>query len=129
MFTARNVVDIRRPVADVFAFVVDPINIPRWRTNTVEVLEYDPPVGVGSTYTIVERSMGRRQAGQRVMEFEPNRLIVIETTSGSLRPVQRFVFEAMPDGGTRYDASLEVTITGLMRLFEPLMRGMIQKTM
>lgn len=129
MFIAHNIVTINCPVGEVFAYVANPSNIPRWRTNTVEVLDVRLPIGVGSTYTLIEQAMGRRLAGQRVCEFEPNRLIVIETTSGTLRPVQRFTFEATSTGGTVYDARLDVTTSGIMRLLEPFMRGTIQKTM
>ena len=37
--------------------------------------------------------MGRKEFGQRVTEFVPNQRYIVETTSGSIRPVQRFMFE------------------------------------
>lgn len=130
MFVAENEVIIDRPVSDVFAYATDPLRIPRWRPNVLEVIGYTAPTGVGTTYELAEKLMGRRQQfGQRVTAFEADNLEVIETTSGAVRPVQRFTFEATADGGTRYHARLEVQTLGIMRIFEPLMKGQVKKTM
>jgi uncharacterized protein YndB with AHSA1/START domain len=129
MFVAENTIAIQRPPAEVFAYATDPLKIAEWRSNVLEVIGYDPPVRQGTTYELAERLMGRQQFGQRVVTYEPNRLAVIETTSGSMRPLQQFSFEPTADGGTRYTARLEVHTSGIMRLFEPLMRGRVRKTM
>ncbi len=130
MFVAENEVIIHKPVEEVFAYATDPNRLSRWRPSVLEVIGYTPPVGVGATYELAEKLMGRRQQfGQRVTAHEPNRLQVVETTSGSVRPTQRFTFEPISDGRTRYAARLEVHTSGLMRLFEPLMRGKVRKTM
>ena len=129
MFTAENTVLIRRPVSEVFAYVTDPTKIAEWRTNVLEIIGYEPPLHLGSTYEIAEREMGRHQFGQHVTAYEPDRLIVTETTSGAVRPLQRYSFESTADGGTRYTARLDITTHGVMRLFEPLMRGRVRKRM
>jgi uncharacterized protein YndB with AHSA1/START domain len=129
VFTAENVVTIDRPIDDVFAFVANPHNIPRWRTNAIEAIDVELPLRAGSSYTLVESMMGRKRFGQRVVEYDPPHGIVIETTSGALRPVQHFTFAPAPGGGTTYTARLEVRGYGVMRLFEPLLRGMVRKGM
>ncbi len=129
MFTAENVVTIDRPVAEVFAYATDPTKLSEWRPNVIEVIGYQPPMQAGTSYEIAEKMMGRQQFGQRVTAYEPGRLLVIETTSGSVRPVQHFSFESMTDGGTRYTARLEIRTYGIMRIFEPLLRGRVRKTM
>lgn len=129
MFTAENTVIINRPVSEVFAYVADPTKLHEWRPNVVGIIGYNPPVRAGATYELVERMMGRHQFGQRVTAYETDRLIVIETTSGAVRPVQRYAFEPASDGGTRCDVRLDVTTSGVMRIFEPLLRGRVRKTM
>ncbi len=129
MFTGENTVIINRPVSEVFAYVADPTTLHEWRPNVVEIIGYDPPVRAGTTYELVEKLMGRQQFGQRVTAYETDRLIVIETTSGAVRPVQRYSLEPTSEGGTRCDVRLDVTTFGVMRIFEPLLRGRVRKTM
>jgi uncharacterized protein YndB with AHSA1/START domain len=129
MFTAENSITINRPPSEVFAYVADPTKLHEWRPMVLEVMGYEPPIRSGTTYVLAENLMGRKEFGQRVTAFEPDRLLEIETTSGSVRPVQRYTFEPASDGGTRYAVRLGVTTTGIIRIFEPLMRGRIRKTM
>ena len=129
MFVAENTVEIDRPVEEVFVFVTNPYNIPRWRKNAIEALQVQEPIQAGSTYVLAENYMGRKEFGQRVTEFVPNQRFVVETTSGSIRPVQRFSFEPTASGGTRYHARLEVHTRGFMRLMEPMLRGQVRKSM
>jgi uncharacterized protein YndB with AHSA1/START domain len=47
----RNTVTIRRPVEDVFAYLADFGNVPRWNHAIGSTTKTIPgPVGVGSTY-------------------------------------------------------------------------------
>lgn len=129
MFTAENAITIDRPVAEVFAYATDPIRLSEWRPNVIEVIGYQPPMHAGTSYELAEKMMGRQQFGQQVTAYEPDRLVVIETTSGSVRPIQRYDFEPTPGGGTRFITHLEIRTYGVMRIFEPLMRGRVRKTM
>jgi uncharacterized protein YndB with AHSA1/START domain len=129
MFTAENVITIQRPVAEVFAYATDPTKLHEWRPMVLEIIGYEPPLRLGTTYELAEKLMGRQQFGQRIVTYEPDRLVVIETTSGGVRPTQRFTFEPTSDGGTRYTAHLDIRTYGVMRIFEPLMRGRVRKTM
>lgn len=129
MFTVENTVEIQRPVAEVFAYASDPLKIAEWRPNVLEIIGYEPPLRAGTTYELAENMMGRKVFGQRVTDFEQDRLVVIETTSGSVRPVQRYTCEPISEGATRFTARLDVTTFGLMRLLEPLFRGQVRKRM
>jgi uncharacterized protein YndB with AHSA1/START domain len=130
MFNAEHTVTINRAPNEVFAYVSDPTRLHEWRPNVLEVIGYEPPVRAGSTYELAEKFMGRRmQVGQRVVAYEPDRHIEIETTSGSVLPRQHYSFEPTADGGTRYTVRLEMRTQGFMRIFEPLMRGQVRKMM
>lgn len=129
MFTVENTVTIDRPVAEVFAYAMDPLKIPEWRPNVLEIIGYQPPLQAGTSYEIAENMMGRKVFGQRVTEYQQDRLVVIETTSGAVRPVQRFSVEPLSEGSTRYTARLDITTHGFMRLMEPLFRGSVRKRM
>jgi len=129
MFTVENTVTIDRPVAEVFAYAMDPLKIAEWRPNVLEIIGYEPPLRAGTTYEIAESMMGRKVFGQHVTEYEQDRLVVIETTSGAVRPVQRFTVEPLSEDSTRYTARLDVTTYGFMRLMEPLFRGSVRRRM
>ncbi len=129
MFAVENTVTIDRPVAEVFAYAMDPLRIHEWRPNVLEIIGYEPPLRAGTTHEIAENMMGRKVFGQRVTEFQQDRVVVIETTSGSVRPVQRFTVEPLSEGSTRYTAHLDITTHGFMRLMEPLFRGQVRKRM
>ena len=51
---------IHRPVADVFAFVADPDNLPQWQSGLLEVERLSGDGGVGSRHREVRSLLGRR---------------------------------------------------------------------
>ena len=72
--------DVDRPAADVFAFVSDQLNAPRWQRGLHEVRRTtDGPIGVGSQHVFVRRFAGRRiESRNRFVEFEPGRYLAFE---------------------------------------------------
>jgi hypothetical protein len=53
--------DVGRPAGDVFAFVSDQLNAPRWQRGLHEVRRTtDGPIRVGSEHVFVRRFAGRR---------------------------------------------------------------------
>jgi uncharacterized protein YndB with AHSA1/START domain len=127
MITVEKSVQIDRPVEIVFAFVSDPTNIPKWRSDVIEMRNASPPVHAGSTFDELIKFMGQKVWGMQVLEIEPNKKEVIKAISGpGVRPTQTFVF-APSGSGTRLDFRVEVQTYGLFRLMEPLLPGMIGK--
>ena len=66
---------IQRPVADVYAFVATPTNIPRWQSNIHEVKPSSSgPVMVGSTFQSAGEIIGRKIEGSMtVTEMDPEK--------------------------------------------------------
>ena len=64
---------VRRPSDEVFAFVADQTNAPRWQSGIVEVRRLtDGPPGVGSRHTFTRTLMCSRMAGENeFVSFEP----------------------------------------------------------
>ena len=58
MISMEHAVVINRPVEDVFAFVADPLQFPRWNSavQTVHGTSGEPG-GLGSTYSMQRKSM------------------------------------------------------------------------
>jgi uncharacterized protein YndB with AHSA1/START domain len=118
---------IARPIEDVFAFVSDATNEPKWHTDVLEVSRTsNGPAGAGSTFRWVVDFMGHKEMHVRVVGFEPNRREFIQATSGAMLPMITFLFEAH-GGGTRFSRSVEVQPAGLFRLMQPMLRGMMAK--
>src|SRR4029453_9581804 len=60
MATFENTVMIRRPIADVFAFLADFENIPKWNYAIVETHKVSQgPIGVGTIYQQVRSGPSR----------------------------------------------------------------------
>jgi uncharacterized protein YndB with AHSA1/START domain len=77
-------IDIRRPPADVFAFIAEPQNMPLWYEAVQQVTETTAnPTGAGSRYDIV-RSLpnGPAQNDIEVVEYTLNHQVTIESCSG-----------------------------------------------
>jgi Polyketide cyclase / dehydrase and lipid transport len=84
MFTRSVAVLISRPLDEVFAFVVDARNRPRWDESVdSEELTSPEPIRVGTTVRTKFRSMGRPyEYTWEVVEHEPPNRMRVESTSG-----------------------------------------------
>ena len=59
----ETTVEISRPVAEVFAFVADQTNAPRWQNGLAEVRRLtEGPLGVGTEHEFIRRFAGRKMA-------------------------------------------------------------------
>ena len=123
---AKHAVTIVRPIGDVFSFIADGEQCPKWRSGVLDIKRISGE-GVGTRYAQgVSGPMGRRIAADyEITAFEPNRRIEFQTTAGPVRPHGRYDFEAT-DGGTRLTFALDATVGGLRKL---LMGSMVQRTM
>jgi uncharacterized membrane protein len=73
----ENTVRVNRPVDEVFAFLSDFENIPKWNYYVLDVRQLsDSPIGIGTTYHQVRKT---DEQDYRVTEFEPNRAIAVTT--------------------------------------------------
>lgn len=122
---AERTVTIQKPVAEVFAFVVNHDNDARWRPGVVEMRKSSGD-GVGERWYQRVKGPGGRQipADTEVTQFEPDRVLAFRTVEGPVRPEGRY--ELADDGGaTRLTFSLRADLKGLKKLMSP----MVQKQM
>ena len=120
MPSAENSVVISRPRSEVFAFVADHENDPRWRPGVADIKRASGE-GQGAIYTQgVKGPMGRRiDADFEVTAYQPDTLLAFRTLAGPVRPEGSFRFEDA-DGGTRVTFSLNADLTGGKRLMAPM---------
>ena len=126
MPSAEGEVTIGRPVAEVFAFVADGLNAPKWRPGVLDI-SLESGRGLGAIYKQGVKGPGGRRiaADYRVTGYAPNRRLAFEAIAGPVRPTGQFTFEDLT-GSTRVKFALQAELGGLKRL---LMGGMVQKTM
>jgi hypothetical protein len=92
-------IDVERPSEDVFAFVADFRNMPRWNYFVTRVDKLTAgPIGVGTRFHQIRKS---DQQDYEITRLEPDRTVEI-TTSPSSSPALTMRFElARIPGGTR----------------------------
>lgn len=84
---ATNTVTIARPASDVFAFLADGTNNPRWRSAVVEI-SLKSGKGKGAIYQqSVKGPFGRRvPADYEKTDFVPHTRIAFRAIAGPVRP-------------------------------------------
>jgi uncharacterized membrane protein len=120
---------INRPVSDVFAFVANFENHPRWEMNFQKVkLLTSTPNGVGTTYQCELKLPGQSATSKfEITEYEVDKKIAFEgEAAGPATPKGSFLFEPVP-GGTRLTLRPRPEFRGLFRLLEPMMAGYVRK--
>lgn len=122
-------IEIDRPAEDVFAFVAEVANNPRWQRGQRSCRwTTGPPLRVGSSYDQRARFLGRDLVNSfQVDDLDPGRRIRFTSTGGtfpltitrSVEPIhaERARFTEHVDGGPR----------GAFRVAEPLLRRMVER--
>lgn len=119
MTQANHIVRIERPIEEVFDFLADGTNNPRWQRFVIRTAPSNDAIGVGHTFTQrVRHPLGFTvPADFRVIEYErPRRLSVIVTAGGPIRPT--LTYELTPDGehATTLRCKVEYPLAGMARL-------------
>jgi uncharacterized membrane protein len=126
MLSASHSVTVNRNASDVFAFVANGENAPRWRSGVLDV-KRESGEGVGTVYRQGVRGPGGRRvaADYEITSYQPDTLLAFKTVAGPVRPTGEFRLEEV-GGATTLRMSLRADLAGVKRL---LMSGMVQKTM
>lgn len=116
MPSAKRSITIRRPVEDVFTYVADGLNAPKWRSGVLDIAKSSGE-GKGAIYKQgVKGPMGRRSAADyEITAFEVNRRLAFKAIAGPVRPNGEFTFKQTGDG-TSVTFELEVQLSFLRRL-------------
>lgn len=120
MIAFHSTVRVVRPIDEVFAFVTDPLQFPRWNSAVRSVRSTSTPPGrTGSTYAM-ERELpgGRAENDLEIIELTPPDAFTIRTTAGPTPFQYRYRF--FP-AGTATLIELDATVE-LARRTGPLQR-------
>jgi uncharacterized protein YndB with AHSA1/START domain len=121
-------VQIERPIDEVFAYVSDPENFPRWNSAVRTVRKTssgDEPVG--STYAMTRvLPTGRAENELEIAVYERPREFGIRTLSGPTPFVYRYTLSPR-HGGTFVELDAEVELSGAPALVGPLARRAVKR--
>ncbi|MBB3037117.1 SRPBCC family protein [Hoyosella altamirensis] len=121
---------IERPVGDVFSFIADQTNGPRWQDGLDEVMRItDGPIGVGTRHRAVRRFLGRRLGiDNEYTSFEPDREVTF--TGGSASMTFEFTYRTAPSGsGTRVSGHMRMNQSGLLAAIDRITAWQLKREM
>jgi carbon monoxide dehydrogenase subunit G len=120
-----NTVTIDRPRHEVFSFLADLENIPKWNYAIVETRKLsDGPVGVGATFRQVRSVPSPREESLQVVGFEPDRHLAIRGDLGPFSGTLAYDLEEV-GGRTQVTNTAHLEGRGLMKAAAPLAAGRV----
>ena len=128
MITVKHTVTINRPIEEVFAFMADVENLSAWAENTIEAKQTsEGPVETGTTCTVVNKAMGREMLHHFVVtEYVPYTRYAAKSTDGPFPMHMSYTLESS-EGGTIVHTVSEADLSGMLKLAEPVLRGLARK--
>jgi uncharacterized membrane protein len=119
---------INRPVEEVFAFLSNLENSPKYISGSVETKKTsEGPVGVGTTYRTVRKFLGRRiEEETELTAYEPNRRIASKGKAGPITAEGQVTFERV-NGSTRVTVTMVAEPGGFFKLAQPLLVSMAKR--
>ena len=97
MLEFENTIRIDRPIAEVFAFLSDLENIPKWNYYVLEVTKFsNGPIGIGTMYHQVRKT---DEQDFRITELDQNHKMVVKTLPQS-SPSLEMRFTLYEEGNT-----------------------------
>ena len=116
MATFQNTVLIARPIEDVFGFLSDLENIPKWNYAIIETRKVsEGPVGVGSIYRQVRSVPSHSEERLEITTYDPPRQLEIHGQLGLFRSRLVYALDATGEG-TRVTNTVELELRGPGRL-------------
>ena len=120
------VIDV--PMDAVFAYVTDVTHDPAWHTDVLEARKIsEGPIGTGTVWHAkFKPSIGISEGDMEVVMFEPTRMQVMRGDIGPMHPTLTYLLESF-DGGTKFTRRVQITVSGWMKLMQPMMGMMLPK--
>ncbi|WP_406267460.1 SRPBCC family protein [Nocardia sp. NBC_00881] len=126
MTTFENALTINRPIADVFAYLAQFENVPRWNYAITETRKTSAgPVGVGSTYRQTRSIPEPAVEAFEVTEFQPTQRLQIRGQLGRFPAVLSYDLESAP-GGTMLRNVIDLELRGPLRLASPIVTAQVK---
>jgi uncharacterized membrane protein len=114
---------IDRSAEDVWSFMIDIANMPKWEDSHAEWKQTSSdPIDRGTTFQSSVRFLGLEvKTDLRITEFEPNRKFAVEAVNGFGKGTKISYLLASVEGNkTKLSRVTEVHLHGLAKLLQPI---------
>jgi hypothetical protein len=127
MAHAQHVVNVERPIVEVFAFLADGLNDPKWRPDVIRI-EHLSGSGVGARYAqTMKGPAGRSIRGDyTVTGYEQPTRYDFEVTAGPARPTGSILLREMTPTTTEVTFTMDLKPRGLMVLMSPMINKQVR---
>jgi uncharacterized protein YndB with AHSA1/START domain len=121
--------EIRRPRADVAAYVIDPDNAQAWYENIKSVQwRSPPPAAVGARIAFAAEFLGRRLVyTYEIRELVPGERLVMSTEDGPFAMETTYTWTDTPDGATLMTLRNRGEPAGFGKLAAPIMAAAMRR--
>ena len=131
MIKGEGGIVINRPVEEVWKFLTDFENYPKWHKRMVKARQTSQgPTGAGTTVEVLAEILGRHTMNLVITDFEPNKKIAWKVDARPLTSVAGYVagctFESV-QGGTRVFKYIVGNFAGVFRVLEPILSRPLSK--
>lgn len=128
MIKVSDSIDISSPCSEVFAFVSDLNNLPKWQSEVVQSTVVTPgPVKVGTRFDeVVKVGPWRLPTHCVVTQYEPERLMAFKADSSPIGFVAKVGLEQIKDK-TRVTMDGTASLRGFYRLMQFALAGDLRK--
>jgi uncharacterized protein YndB with AHSA1/START domain len=122
MVTYEKIITINRPINEVFAYVSNMENGPKWQPELSEVRRITKgPVKFGSQFSSARKIMGQKMVTSiEFVAYEPNSKYTIYSITGPLPFEQTTFFESTAEG-TKLTTKIELHPSGDIAQAEPIL--------
>jgi hypothetical protein len=130
MISTATSIEIERPGSEVFEFVSEFPNNPKWQRGQVACIwTSDPPLRVGSTYDQHARFLGKDLVNRfEVVELDPGHRVKFTSRGGTFPLTITRTVEPLGEQRCRFTEAVEGDPSGVYRIAEPLLRLMVKRT-
>jgi uncharacterized protein YndB with AHSA1/START domain len=118
---------IDRPVEEVWKFISDISNPKKWKVDPNAIgARYTStgPLGVGTTGEII---YPKQTLTLRYLEYEPNRKVTVEFTSGPINGTRATFVTETVEGKTKLTRTDDVKAAGFYKLMGPMVARRLKK--
>ena len=122
-------IEINRPLQEVFNYVSDVGNYPKWMAHALEVRkDTEGPPQQSDRFIVAIKSVGRRfETPYERTSYEANRRYTDRAVGGPIPNQQwEYTFQEVP-GGTRLRRAVEAEPGGVLKLLEPLQKRAVKR--
>lgn len=121
MAQIKSSIIIKRPIEEVFAFVADPRNDLKWRSDVVESNVTSVSLNVGATFEFASEFMGRKiETKGEMTAYDPPKRFAWKSIKSPIPVSAVTTFEAVADGTLIVDTA-DFEPGGFFKIAEPLL--------